>query len=286
MNYFYYFDKTKNSVDTTEKNELAKPDLANAGYEWFIKIWRSSTSNKEIKGNSTHYEEDSKVFDYFNEGYPKATQHELKRLHQFLLGYITKPSALVLDIGCGKGWVASSLLPKGYRIISTDISSINPRKVIEAFPSKHHIGLVADAYNLPIENASLDYIVASEIIEHLENPGQFISALFTKLKPGGQLLITTFYKEIIEYNLCIHCNKATPKDAHLHSFTKESFVKTTPKDANFKSKIFMNKWLLKFRSHLFIGFLPFRIWYFIDSIFNFIFGGEKRLFISYQKPIE
>lgn len=47
-----------------------------------------------------------------------------------------------------------------------------------------------DAHNLPYQQA-FDTIVAGELVEHLENPGLFLSSCARALKPGGRLVLST-----------------------------------------------------------------------------------------------
>jgi SAM-dependent methyltransferase len=53
---------------------------------------------------------------------------------------------------------------------------------------------VADLYydggNFPCKNAEFDYILLTEVLEHVFNPDDFLKEVFRVLKPGGQVLIT------------------------------------------------------------------------------------------------
>lgn len=230
-----------------------------------------------------HYQKDAVVFDYFAAPPSKATIHEEKRLHQYILSQFKNDSNLILDVGCGKGWLSNALLPKGKKVISMDISFENPLKTLQNNPSENHLALVADVYHLPIKDDSLDCIVASEIMEHVPDPEKFIAILYSKLKPGGTLIITTPYNEKIEYYLCVHCNKPTPKNAHIHSFNEFNIDKLIPKAAIWTWNKFGNKYLIKFRTHVFLSILPFAIWKGIDKLFSLVFKNETRLLIKISK---
>jgi 2-polyprenyl-3-methyl-5-hydroxy-6-metoxy-1,4-benzoquinol methylase len=49
---------------------------------------------------------------------------------------------------------------------------------------------VGDAQNLKFDS-SFDTILAGELIEHLQNPGQFLEGAARGLKPGGRLVLST-----------------------------------------------------------------------------------------------
>lgn len=212
-----------------------------------------------------HYEQDAKAFDYF-EDFILSFQIENNRLHDHILAEIPKTAQLVLDVGCGGAWLAGKLLPKGKQVISMDISTTNPVKALKAYPSAHHYGLVADVFSLPLREQTVDCIVASEIIEHVKDPGLFIEQLLRVLKPGGKLIITTPHDELIQQSLCIHCNRLTPHNAHLHSFTREKISALVPQAAGATAtRIFNSKLLLFFRLHMKFRNMGFWLWRIIDK---------------------
>ena len=47
----------------------------------------------------------------------------------------------------------------------------------------------ADAYTLPLESESVDYVMANMFLHHVENPGQAILEMTRILKSGGKLII-------------------------------------------------------------------------------------------------
>lgn len=51
--------------------------------------------------------------------------------------------------------------------------------------------LVGDSFHLPIADASLDMLLCSEVLEHLQDPYPAITEIVRVLKPGAYVLITT-----------------------------------------------------------------------------------------------
>lgn len=85
------------------------------------------------------------------------------------------------------------------------------------------LDLVAgDVYQLPFGPQTFDGVVLSEVLEHLAYPELALKSLKVILKEEGWLLICVPYREKIRQTLCIHCNRLTPVDAHLHSFDEGS----------------------------------------------------------------
>ena len=247
----------------------------------------TSSLHQNLKTNFNypeHYKKDAEVHNYFKEEKNAATKDEIRRLHQAIINAVLQEARLILDAGCGNGWLANYFLKKNRQVISMDISTVNPVRVLKENPHPNHAGLVADVFNIPIKNNSIDCIVAAEIMEHVYEPGLFIDKLIEKLKPGGRLIITTPYNEKIEYYLCVHCNLPTPKNAHLHTFNKQNIKAiVSNKDVKWGSKSFANKYLIKSHISLIMSFLPFTIWKVIDTFANAIFTSPTRFIIEVIK---
>ncbi|MDX2129617.1 MAG: class I SAM-dependent methyltransferase [Chloroherpetonaceae bacterium] len=233
--------------------------------------------SEELNPLLKHYQKDAEVFDYFEER-SGATAHDERRVREFILSKITTADSLIVDIGSGRGWVAESLCSKGKTVISLDVTPINIKKALEIFPHPNHFGLVADAHALPFANNSLPCVILSEVIEHIAEPKPFIQSILKKIKPGGKLIVTTPYKEVLKYYLCIHCNQKTPANGHLHSFSEKNLFPlfTSPEETDFQifidSTRFGNKLLIFLRTHPLLGFFPFPLWKIFDRIANVIFN--------------
>lgn len=232
----------------------------------------------------THYKTDSEEFDYFEERVEPA-KHEERRVHEVILSQIPPNTELLLDVGCGSGWLAKSLIPKGKRVISLDISKKNPLVIHNSLNDERHFPLVADSLKLPFPNNSFKCVVASEIIEHTINPKEFISELFRVVKNDGRLIISTPYKEKLRYHLCIHCNKKTPENAHLHSFDEEKLFNLYSGEQlkKFKPIIFGNKALIFLRTHILLKYLPTSIWLAVDWLANQIYNKPLHIVCTYDK---
>ncbi len=93
----------------------------------------------------------------------------------------------VLEVGCARGQFIRSI--KRYRPdFETHGCDINERAVaLNALedPSTHYFPGSATA--LPFSDRSIDAVVFFDLLEHLENPDQFIREVFRILKKGGRL---------------------------------------------------------------------------------------------------
>lgn len=232
----------------------------------------------------THYKTDADEFNYFEKRIG-ATEHEERRVREVIISQVPKNVKTVLDVGCGSGWVAKEFLQKNKKVISLDISKSNPQKVKQLYPFQNHFQVVADSFKLPFESNTIDCVIASEIIEHVVDPKSFLKELFRVVSENGSLIISTPYKEKLRYVLCIHCNKKTPVNAHLHSFD-EYALKELYKEKDLKkftSIIFGNKALIFLRTHVLLKIFPLSLWLAVDWLVNKIYNKPLHIVCVYKK---
>ena len=231
-----------------------------------------------------HYKKDAVEFDYFEER-KGATEHDERRVREYIISKIPEGVNSILDVGCGKGWIAKEFLQKGKTVVSLDISTTNPAIVNKLYSSPKHFAVAADSFHLPFSNNSFDCVVASEIIEHVFDPAEFVKELFRVVKKDGSLVITTPYKEKIIYYLCIHCNQKTPAHSHIHSFDENKLKSLYLEQdlESFKYETFGNKVLLFLRTYIILQFLPFWLWKLKDKFFNWIVKKPAHIICVYQK---
>ena len=92
-----------------------------------------------------HYKKDADEFDYFEER-TGATEHDERRIREYIISKIPKNENSILDVGCGKGWVAKEFLPKGKKVFSLDISVTNPAIINKLHSNKNHYGIINKCY--------------------------------------------------------------------------------------------------------------------------------------------
>ncbi len=98
----------------------------------------------------------------------------------------------VLDVGCGPGYLAPSLAdatgPKG-RVVGVDLS---PEMIARATSKPAPAWLsyqVADAADLPFDDASFDVVVSTQVAEYVSDIEAFCAEVHRVLRPGGRVLI-------------------------------------------------------------------------------------------------
>jgi len=100
-----------------------------------------------------------------------------------------KKTAKILEIGSGLGYLTYSLRSENYNIIGIDVSDAAVQKAKERFGDFYlHADLFEYAQQYP---ATYDVVILTEVIEHVENPLDFIRSIKMLLKTGGHTIITT-----------------------------------------------------------------------------------------------
>lgn len=244
----------------------------------------NNTSNANFR-YIDHYTKDAEVFDYHRDKKDKLTEASVAMLQKTVIKQAPKNTGLLLDVGCGCAYVAKHFVNTNVKVVSLDIAQVNAEKALQKYPAPNHAAVVADVYALPFAENTFDCIIASEIIEHTIDPQKFIAALRRVLKPEGTLIISTPYKERIEYSLCIHCNCATPKNAHLHSFDKNNMHKLHTNSSQKIEKIILvgNKLLLHTRAILLIKKMGYTVWKCSDKIANKLLPKAQYFIIKSKK---
>ena len=234
-----------------------------------------------------HYTIDAEVFDYYRDRNDKLEQVSVSLLRRSIIRQIPRNTRFLLDVGCGCAYIAKHFISSGTRVVSLDVAQANAEKALKKYPSDNHAAVVADVFALPFKENTFDCIVASEIIEHTVDPHAFVEALKRVLKPGGTLIISTPYKEKIEYSLCIHCNCKTPKNAHLHSFDKNNMRSLHSTSGLEVERITLvgNKLLLMSRMAILLDKMGYRLWKAIDGIFNVILPKAQHFIIRSKNNI-
>lgn len=100
-----------------------------------------------------------------------------------------KEKIKILDIGCGRGNISLPLASLNYQVLGVDLNkeSITELNKKNKFPNAQF--RVQDATKLDPED-KFDFIIASEVIEHIEKPEELLNSLKNILKNKGFLIIT------------------------------------------------------------------------------------------------
>ena len=231
-----------------------------------------------------HYRTDAEYYDYFNEENPAIADEERRRM-QFLKRRIKfRPGSLIIDCGSGGGWIAREYIPRGITVASIDLANSNLRKIRELYdPAGRGLYIVADLYNLPFKDGVFDGGTANDVYEHIEEPERAAAEARRCIRKNGKFFVSVPFEEKIIYYICIHCNRPTPINAHLHSFDRQSLARIF-ENSGFgiqKMQPFVNKALqLSMISYLFMRWMPYWLWRFFDALTGVIVRKHSRISLT------
>jgi SAM-dependent methyltransferase len=111
--------------------------------------------------------------------------------HAGLLGL--REGGRVIDVGCGLGDYARSLIPivgRRGQVVGLDASTARLKRAsARAAPGEPAVQFVAgDAHNLPFDTGTFDAALTRRTLQHDAEPGRVIGELVRVTRPGGVVL--------------------------------------------------------------------------------------------------
>ncbi len=146
---------------------------------------------------------------------------------KFIFRFLEKISKEVniLDIGCGNGYFLDRLKESGFmNLYGVDLANFLANK------SHKHRVVDINVEKLPFENKSFDVIIATQVLEHLENYFLILQETERVLKKGGYFIFAIpnqfniFAK--IKFLFSGNVTRWNLKNNHLLFLTKDVFRKT------------------------------------------------------------
>jgi 2-polyprenyl-6-hydroxyphenyl methylase/3-demethylubiquinone-9 3-methyltransferase len=113
---------------------------------------------------------------------------------KFITDQITTTQPRIVDVGCGGGILAEALAHTGVQVTGIDLSELSLQVARQHADEQ---GLTIDyryqnAEQLAQEQAgSFDVVTCMEMLEHVPDPPQVITACARLLKPGGRAIFST-----------------------------------------------------------------------------------------------
>lgn len=110
------------------------------------------------------------------------------RYAKFANEYLPLPPCRIIDAGCAGGDVTNHLKSKGHDVVGLDYPGVIA-KTSKKYPD---LELIACDLNEGIPNSirDIDWVYASEILEHLTQDFEFLASCYECLKNGGKVYVT------------------------------------------------------------------------------------------------
>ncbi len=182
-----------------------------------------------MQSSSLPSEQDS-IWDYYQNEGVEAFSGSTPRL-RFLVEHLRRATAprapgevRVLNIGVGAGTFEELAAQAGFRVHCLDPSE----RAVAEVGRRLELGdraRVGCSNQLPFEDRSLDAVVVSEVLEHLDSQtlDDTLHEIRRVLAPNGLLLGTVPAREVLAQNVavCPSCATRFHRWGHVQSFTRE-----------------------------------------------------------------
>jgi 2-polyprenyl-3-methyl-5-hydroxy-6-metoxy-1,4-benzoquinol methylase len=193
-----------------------------------IEVLRASRCAIDYRLHQLHL---FRLGNYFvDEGVRYTFKHSETGSHMQIVHAIA-PGSSVLDLGCSQGLLAQPLREKGVRVSGVDIApQAGAADDLEQY-FQRDLDLPLD---LPF-GRDFDYVVVSDVIEHLRNRTQLLRGARAFLKEGGRLIISTpnialwFYRLSLLVGRFEYGPRGVLDETHVHLFTRATFRREVEK---------------------------------------------------------
>ena len=142
--------------------------------------------NMKIYGIEKSVEE---VKSFVQDQYTSVVRQPKDRFHDIIS--LIPTNATVLDYGCGWGHYSVEIQKKGNKVVGIDLSEneINICKTVWGNHQQSGIDWIVGRIESQ-EDEKFDCVLSNQVIEHVHNPGHYLSQINRVLKPNGSLVIS------------------------------------------------------------------------------------------------
>ena len=184
---------------------------------------------KEEKGDPNSKEHWDDVYSKEEDGDPHY------RNDKFSFDILSKElmNKKILDAGCGNGYFLKYLKDNGFtRLYGFDLSKSGIEKARKRTGIK--VLNVASIYNIPFQENGFNYVVTSEVLEHLQDIKKAVGEVYRVLKKGGYSVNLLPYKNTI------------PNDEHVAEYDEESIKEVFKDFSEVETRVYTHPAFAKF----------------------------------------
>lgn len=124
----------------------------------------------------------------------QATDLIIERRHRMVQPFIENRRGTLLDFGCGTGAQTLLFLDDVDRIVGVDVDTTSIEKFHQLI-AQRNLGdrveaIEYDGRTLPLADASVDFAISFEVLEHVLDERRALEELHRVLKPGARLAMS------------------------------------------------------------------------------------------------
>ncbi|SEM61706.1 Ubiquinone/menaquinone biosynthesis C-methylase UbiE [Pseudomonas sp. ok272] len=141
-------------------------------------------------------------------------------------GFKISAQDTVLDVGCGDGGNVHFCGMRGAKVICADIDAAKVAATAERLkdtPARDVECHVTDCNPLPLPDAIATRIVSTEVIEHVDDPAQFLAELVRVGQPGALYLLSVPHPSSENLQQGIAAEQYFQKPNHIRVISEDQF---------------------------------------------------------------
>ncbi|PIR72389.1 MAG: hypothetical protein COU42_01420 [Candidatus Nealsonbacteria bacterium CG10_big_fil_rev_8_21_14_0_10_36_24] len=136
------------------------------------------------------------------------------QIKKWMKEYIQK--GIILEIGVGQGKLIKYIKPD---CIYYGFDIVNLSHLWNKYKKRKNINLfVGSAEHIPLVDNSIDYIISTEVFEHIRNFDKALEEIYRVSKNGTKLIIS------IPNNFCYKYKKKGPHQDHVNNWRYQEFI--------------------------------------------------------------
>jgi len=95
----------------------------------------------------------------------------------------------VLEVGCASGHMTAALVAAGNSVVGVEVDPDAAAEAANAAERVHVLDLDIESISA-VEHELFDVVLAGDVLEHLRNPAAALDDVLTRLRPGGDLILS------------------------------------------------------------------------------------------------
>jgi 2-polyprenyl-6-hydroxyphenyl methylase/3-demethylubiquinone-9 3-methyltransferase len=160
--------------------------------------------------------------EWWNPEGPLRTLHEINPLRlSYIEERVTLKRARILDVGCGGGLLSEALAARDADVVGIDLAeaSLEVARRHAAETDTHLEYKQIDAARLASqEPGQFDVVTCLELLEHVPDPEELVTACSLAVRPGGSVFFSTINRNLKSFLLAIvgaeHILRMVPRGTH------------------------------------------------------------------------
>jgi 2-polyprenyl-6-hydroxyphenyl methylase/3-demethylubiquinone-9 3-methyltransferase len=141
---------------------------------------------------------------------PKGEFRPLHALNPVRLDYVASGAGLagkrVLDVGCGGGLLSEAMALRGASVTGIDLGEatveVASLHALQSGVSVRYLRQAAEEHALEAAG-QYDVVTCMEMLEHVPDPGAILHSLYTLVRPGGEVFVSTLNRNLRSFALAI-----------------------------------------------------------------------------------